>query len=111
MNEVSIRSLVDQTDRLEPSPLPIRTPFPWTPTKDATPPKRSIIELAHSEPSGISSTLERAHLEHVERTNQTRPVTFQVHLTMQDFEHLKESGRWDEVVELLSVSATVKIVL
>ena len=55
--------------------------------------------------------MEQAHQEHVERTKQETPVTFAVHLTVKDFEQLKETGRWSEIIDLLNISATVKIVL
>jgi hypothetical protein len=105
----SIKSLVNDRERTP-------SPFAWSPFKEELPPlptvPRSIIELAHSEPTrGISSALEQAHWDHVERTKQETPVSIAVHLTVADFEHLKETGRWDEIIDLLTVSATVKIVL
>jgi hypothetical protein len=105
----SIQSLITDRERRPP-------PFAWSPFKEELPPlttvPRSIIELAHSQPTrGISSALEQAHWDHVERTKQETPVSIAVHLTVADFEQLKETGRWDEIVDLLTVSATVKIVL
>jgi hypothetical protein len=105
----SIQSLITDRERRPP-------PFAWSPFKEELPPltavPRSIIELAHTEPApGISSALEQAHRHHLERTKQETPVSFAVHLTVADFEHLKETGRWEEIIDLLTVSAKVRIVL
>ena len=105
----SIKSLINDRERQAP-------PFAWSPFKEAPPAlttvPRSIVELAHSEPApGISKALELAHWDHIERTKQETPVSIAVHLTVADFDHLKATGRWDEIIDLLTVSATVKIVL
>ena len=104
----SIKSLVNDRERTP-------SPFAWSPHKDPAPlitVPRSIIELAHSQPTrGISSALEQAHWDHIQRTKQETPVSIAVHLTVADFDHLKATGRWDEIIDLLTVSATVKIVL
>jgi len=105
---VSIQSLVADRERTP-------SPFAWSPHKDPAPlttVPRSIIEPAHSEPApGISKALELAHWDHIERTKQETPVSIAVHLTVADFDHLKETGRWNEIIDLLTVSATVKIIL
>jgi len=104
----SIKSLVNDRERTP-------SPFAWSPHKDPPPlttVPRTIVELAHSEPApGISKALELAHWDHIERIKQETPVSIAVHLTVADFEQLKESGRWEEIIDLLTVSATVKIVL
>jgi hypothetical protein len=104
----SSKSLVNDRERTP-------SPFAWSPHKDPAPlttVPRSIIELAHSQPTrGISSALEQAHWDHIERTKQETPVSIAVHLTVADFEQLKETGRWEEIIDLLNISATVKIVL
>jgi hypothetical protein len=105
----SIQSLITDRERRPP-------PFAWSPFKEELPPlttvPRSIIELARTAPApGISSALEQAHWDHVERTKQETSVSFAVHLTVADFEQLKETGRWDEIIDLLTVSAKVRIVL
>ena len=105
---VSIESLVADRERTP-------APFAWSPHKDPEPPtlvSRSLIELARTAPThGISSALELAHWDHLERTRQETPLSIAVHLTVADFEQLKATGRWTEIIDLLTVSATVKIVL
>lgn len=105
----SIKSLVAEAER----PAPPPSPFAWSPHRNElpqeSPPPPSILQLAHAQTS--LTKLELAHLQNVARTNKTRPVSIQVHLTVADFEHLKQSGRWEEIVDLLNVSGNVKIVL